>query len=78
MSTQSIKFLNVKDTLDEIDEFYICEADKLIYKEDYDLGVGADINKFALIQNIDRILIEECLDIDYHKFLEKINLTLNI
>lgn len=72
MSTQSIYRLTNRSVLEKVDKFYICQGDKYIIKDDYDIDKGLDIYKFVLVQWLDDVL-NKCHDFDHLKILEKVN-----
>ena len=74
MSSQTIIPNSVHSILDKVDEFYICQGDKYLNKLDYDLGKGADMEKFIIVQNLDRILTSNsCLKIDKEILIQNLN-----
>lgn len=77
MSAQTIIKENISTILDKVDDFYICEATKYLYLKDYDLGEGADINTFLVVEWLDRILTSGiCLDKSEDKIIQQLNLIL--
>ena len=74
MSSQTIIPKSTSLLLDKVDDFYICQGDKYLVKADYSMGDGADITKFILISNLDRILTStSCINFDEDKLLQKLN-----
>ena len=74
MSSQTIIPNSVHSILDKVDEFYICQGDKYLNKSDYDLGKGVDMEKFIIVQNLDRILTSNlCLKIDKKILIQNLN-----
>ena len=74
MSAQTIISNSIYSILDKIDEFYICQGNKYLNKLDYDLGKGVDMEKFIVIQNLDRILTSNsCLKIDKEILIQNLN-----
>ena len=74
MSSQTIIPNSVHSILDKVDEFYICQGDKYLNKLDYDLGKGVDMEKFIIVQNLDRILTSNlCLKIDKKILIQNLN-----
>lgn len=74
MSSQTIIPNSIHSILDKIDEFYICQGDKYLNKSDYDLGKGVDMEKFIIVQNLDRILTSNlCLKIDKKILIQNLN-----
>lgn len=74
MSSQTIIPNSVHSILDKIDEFYICQGDKYLNKSDYDLGKGVDMEKFIIVQNLDRMLTSNlCLKIDKKILIQNLN-----
>lgn len=77
MSAQTIIPNKLENLLDKVDEFYICQGNKFIYKYDFSLGEGEDITKFLTVEWLDRIVTSDiCLDAEYEKLLEGLNLIL--
>lgn len=74
MSSQTIIPNSVHSILDKVDEFYIYQGDKYLNKSDYDLGKGVDMEKFIIVQNLDRILTSNsCLKIDKEILIQNLN-----
>lgn len=74
MSAQTIISNSVHSILDKVDEFYIYQGDKYLNKSDYDLGKGVDMEKFIIVQNLDRILTSNsCLKIDKEILIQNLN-----
>ena len=74
MSAQTIISNSVHSILDKVDEFYVCQGDKYLNKSDYNLGKGADMEKFIIVQNLDRILTSNsCLKIDKEILIQNLN-----
>ena len=74
MSSQTIIPNSVHSILDKVDEFYIYQGDKYLNKSDYDLGKGVDMEKFIIVQNLDRILTSNlCLKIDKKILIQNLN-----
>ena len=74
MSAQTIISNSVHSILDKVDEFYIYQGDKYLNKSDYNLGKGADMEKFIIVQNLDRILTSNsCLKIDKEILIQNLN-----
>lgn len=74
MSSQTIIPNSIHSILDKIDEFYICQGDKYLNKSDYDLGKGVDMEKFIIVQNLDRMLTSNlCLKIDKKILIQNLN-----
>lgn len=74
MSAQTIISNSIYSILDKVDDFYICQGDRYLNKSDYNIGNGADIEKFMLVQNLDRILTStSCMKIDKEILIQKLN-----
>mgnify|MGYP003614420960 FL=1 len=74
MSAQTIKKNDLKNSLQNIDNFYICQGNKYLLFKEYDLGKGPDIDKFLLIEKIDEILDSEiCFNIDKEYIIQNLN-----
>ena len=78
MSTQTIINNKIETLVDDIDNFYICQGDNYINKVDYNLGKGVDIEKFLIIEWLDRIVTSNnaCKYVEDGKLLQKLNLIL--
>lgn len=78
MSAQTIIYNRISSLVDDIDDFYICQGNNYINKVDYDLGKGADMNKFLIIEWLDRIITSNnaCKYVEDGKLLQKLNLIL--
>ena len=77
MSSQTIIPNKLENLLDKVDEFYICQANKYMYKLNYGLGDGEDITKFLTVEWLDRIVTSNiCINNQYEKILEELNLIL--
>lgn len=77
MSTQTINENTLSTILDKVDEFYICQGNKYIYQTEYDLGEGADINTFLVIEWMDRVLTSGiCVNKSEDEIIQQLNLIL--
>lgn len=74
MSTQSIYQNTVRSILKKADDFYICQGNHYILQKDYDLGEGADITKFLIVDWYDQILSNNvCYKYDKETLLQHLN-----
>jgi hypothetical protein len=73
MSAHTIFKNTTHSILNEIDKFYICEADKYVKKFEYGVGTGAKMFKFLLINRLDDIISFDNCD---SSLIEKISLML--
>lgn len=73
MSAHTIFKNTTHSILNEIDKFYICEADKYVKKFEYGVGKGANMPKFVLISRLDDIISLGNCD---NSLIEKISLML--
>ena len=55
MSAQSVVNNTPYEILSKVDKFYICQGKNYILKYDYDIDKKIDIDKFFLIDWLDRI-----------------------
>lgn len=73
MSAHTIFKNTTHSILNNIDKFYICEADKYVKKFEYGVGKGANMSKFVLISRLDDIIsFDNCND----SLIEKVSLML--
>lgn len=64
--------------LDKVDNYYMCQGEQYILKNDYNVGEDVDLVLFTLVEKLDNVLSTgACLDLPTKKIMEKLNLILS-
>lgn len=63
--------------LDKVDNYYMCQGEKYILKNDYNVGEDVDLVLYSLVNRLDEIISSgACLSQSTEKIVEKLNLIL--
>lgn len=76
MGAQTIQTNDLNSILNKIDDFYICEGDKYLMSNDYNIGNKPNLELFSLIEFLDDILSSGYCSKSMKELLEKINILL--
>lgn len=75
---QTIFKMTPSSVLDKVDNYYMCQGEQYILKNDYNVGNDVDLILFSMVNKLDDIISSgACLDVSTTKIIEKLNLTLS-
>jgi len=63
--------------LDKVDNYYMCQGEQYILKNDYNVGEDVDLILYSLVSKLDDIISSGvCLNTPTERIIEKLNLIL--
>lgn len=75
---QTIFKMTPSSVLDKVDNYYMCQGEQYILKNDYNVGNDVDLILFSMVNKLDDIISSgACLDVPTTKIIEKLNLILS-